>query len=215
MNDSLDYLTFHLKALFGCYRPAPLLAAHVSLALTGGVLLDRLQQYWGEFFLSYALILTTILWFFETLFTLWNALKNGSFSPTELAQGCGKWLLWVCILFVAYSLALLDPTLSLIAKTMQVSVLLTQALYVVRGAAQLLNNPLADQLLRLFQGRLEQRIQEIFNEISTARDLADQARSETQQILTAIEELQAQKTSIEERLARLEPAQEAPHAPAQ
>lgn len=199
-----DYFLFHLKVLLGFYRPLPLVAAHVSLSILGGLILERLQQFWGDFALSYALILTTILWFLDTVFTVWISLRDGEFSPGELARSCGKWLLWVSILFVAYSVALLDSNLGFVGKTMEMSVLLTQGLFVVRGAARLLNNPLADQLLKIFQGRLEQRLQEILNDLSTARQQADQAQAEFQQIRLVTEELHAHKSVVEERLSRLE-----------
>ena len=207
MTDS-DYFLFHLKVLLGFYRPAPLLAVHLSLSLLGGLLLERLQQFWGDFALSYALILTTILWFLDTLFTVWISLRDGEFSPGELARSCGKWLLWVSILFVAYSVGQLDTNLGFIGKTMEMSVLLTQGLFVVRGAAKLLNNPLADQLLRIFQGRLEQRLQEILNDLSQARQMADQTQVEFQQIRAVTDELHAHKALVEERLARLEQSKE-------
>ena len=207
MTDS-DYFLFHLKVLLGFYRPAPLLAVHLSLSLLGGLLLERLQQFWGDFALSYALILTTILWFLDTLFTVWISLRDGEFSPGELARSCGKWLLWVSILFVAYSVGQLDTNLGFIGKTMEMSVLLTQGLFVVRGAAKLLNNPLADQLLRIFQGRLEQKLQEILNDLSQARQMADQTQVEFQQIRAVTDELHAHKALVEERLARLEQSKE-------
>lgn len=207
MTDS-DYFLFHLKVLLGFYRPAPLLAVHLSLSLLGGLLLERLQQFWGDFALSYALILTTILWFLDTLFTVWISLRDGEFSPGELGRSCGKWLLWVSILFVAYSVGQLDTNLGFIGKTMEMSVLLTQGLFVVRGAAKLLNNPLADQLLRIFQGRLEQKLQEILNDLSQARQMADQTQVEFQQIRAVTDELHAHKALVEERLARLEQSKE-------
>ena len=213
MHDYLEHTFYQIKALFGFYRPAPMLAAHVSLSLLGGIVLDNLQRYWGDFFLSYALSLTTLLWALETAFTTWNALQERTFSPGELARCCSKWLLWVSILFVAYSIVVLDPVLGLIGKTMQMAVLLTQSLYVVRGAAKLLNNPVADQLVQAFQGNLERRIQALVKDLSATREQADQAQTEAQQLRAVTEDLQVHKNLIEKRLSRLE--EEVSHGPAQ
>lgn len=204
MHDTLEHTTYQIKALFGFYRPAPLLFAHVSLSVIGGFLLDHIQRYWGDFFLSYALALTTILWALDTIFTIWNSLQERTFSPGELARCCSKWLLWVTILFVAYSIVVLDPILGLIGKTMQMAVLLTQSLYVVRGAAKLLDNPIADQLVTAFQGNIERRIQALVKELSATKEQADQAQTEALQLRAVTEDLQADKTVIEERLTRLE-----------
>ena len=154
--------------------------------------------------LSYALLLTTVLWFLETALNLCSAARQRRFSLTELARHFGKWLLWVTILFVAYSLSRVDPVLDMLCKSMQVSVLLTQALYVLRGATALLDNPLADKILRVFQGRIEQRLQVILDDLSTARALADQAHRESQQLRVVTNQLQADKNQVEERLTLLE-----------
>ena len=177
MHDYLEHTFYQFKAILGYHRPTPLLAAHVSLSLLGGVLLDNLQRYWGDFFFSYALSLTTILWALDTTFSTWSSLQERTFSPGELARCCSKWLLWVTILFVAYSIVILDPILGLVGKTMQMAVLLTQSLYVVRGAARLLNNPLADQLVQAFQGNLERRIQSLVKELSVTREQAEIGRA--------------------------------------
>jgi hypothetical protein len=213
MHNTLEHTFYQIKALFGFYRPTPLLAAHISASVIGGFFLDHLQRYWGDFFLSYALSLTTILWALETIFTVWNSLQERTFSPGELARSCSKWLLWVTILFVAYSIVVLDPILGLIGKTMQMAVLLTQSLYVVRGAAKLLNNPLADQLVLAFQGSIERRIQALVKELSVTREQADQAQTEALQLRAVTEDLQADKAVFEERLTRLE--LEVSHGPTQ
>lgn len=179
MDDIPGYLAFQLKALLGFYRPAPLLATHILLSLAGAVALQRLHQFWGDFALSYTLLFMSCLWFLDTVLATWQSIRDRAFCPSILSRGCGKWLLWVTILFVAYGLAALDPMLKLVAHTLEMAVILTQSLYVVRGAAQLLNNPLADRLLQVFEGRLERRLQQILDELGEARAIAEEVR-ETQ-----------------------------------
>jgi len=176
MDDLPAYLAFQVKVLLGFYRPVPLLTAHLLLSLVGAVALQRLQQFWGDFALSYSLLIMTCLWFMDTVLGICQSIRDRAFSPSALGRGCGKWLLWVTILFVGYALATLDPMLNLVAHTLEMAVILTQSLYVVRGAAELLDNPLADKLLQVFEGRLEQRLQQILDELGEARAIAEEVR---------------------------------------
>ena len=99
--------------------------------------------------------------------------------------------------------------LGFIGKTMEMAVVLTQAIYVVRGAAKLLNNPLADRIVEVFQSTLERRLQALMDELSATRQKAVQAQAEAQQLRLITQELQAHKAGLEERLTLVEQREEA------
>lgn len=176
MKELPQYLFFQAQVVLGFYRPPPLALAHFALSGLGGLYLERAHIFWADFALSNSLMLLTVLWFLDTVFGVWQSLRDRIFSPGALVRGCGKWLLWVSILFVGYSLGRLVPTLSLVGSTMDTAVILTQSLYVVRGAARLLDNPIAEKLVKAFEGRIERRLQQVMEELAQTRDVADELR---------------------------------------
>lgn len=146
---------------------------------------DRVQYFWGDFALSYGLFLITGLWLIESLLELCHWLREGRASLTNLVKICGRWLVWVAILFVSFSLRKFEPLLALLSSTLELVVLLTQSLYVLRGAAKVMGKSLASRVLRLFESQLEQKLEQVLNQLQVVCE---------------------QKQSLEQRLERLEKA---------
>lgn len=170
MNELPAYLLFQLGVVLGFHRDSSLsVLTHILASVMGGLILERLHTLWGAFAMSYVVLLMTCLWALDGLLVLWQSLRDRRLCPVDLCRECSKWLLWMSILFVAYILTVFDPLLSVVSRTLEMAVILTQAVYVLKGAAQLLDNPLAHRLVKAFEGRLERRLQEVLDELADTR----------------------------------------------
>ena len=166
--------------------------------LVGAGLLERLQFYWGDFLLSYELLLVTILWFLEIIFVFATGIRVRQLAPGDLCRISTRWLLWVAILFVAYSLGHTDALFVPLGHIVGMAVILTQSIYVVRGAARLApDNPQAQKFVDVFESRLEKRLQQLIDGLLVTQETVDQTRA-------LAEELKTQKKTLEDALARLE-----------
>lgn len=160
----------------------PLLFATWIGSLLSGVIWERVSFFWGDFALSYALFLITSLWFIESTLELCLWLRKRQIEPARLIAICGKWLLWVSILFVTFSLRRFDPILSVLSSSLEIVVLLTQSLYIVRAAARLMGNSLASRVLRVFENQLEHQVSQALHQLQQVTEEKESLKKQLDQL---------------------------------